>query len=545
VDEELTLPEDLEALTVEAVRELHGNWTARISELRAQDSRTIAEAREMRRLVSEANQFVEIINSVSGDEPVVEDLPEETPVAPVEPEAPLVVEDAPVEGEAEAEAVARAAGVSARDLSLPGAGQVPPSEAPRVASATFRASAGQQTVPSNSELSIDALGDVFESARRNALNSTEMPKSYLASVNRFDPEGPRLSSQNGTAANTALIADLPQNPRTAAICGPLDVVRTIPDCIANGRPVRDIFRQVPADRGAFLFQRSVGLADVADGVGEWTDAQQVAVDPGNPATWKACHALVCSPPVTAQVDSIFRCLTTDVKQEFSNPEQVQNNINTLSAATDRLAEGLLLRQIDVLSSAYTFNGAYGALAQMAAMIARVVAKGADVTRETDPNPGYMAIIPLGLINQLVVDDISRAFEDDEANARAAIDEVFKAAGLDSYVITPDPAFGAVSPWAPFVLNPPGAAAVVLPPAPSTWRIRILDPDDWFYFSTGEIAFGMQRSPELYRQNKIQWFGEQFEGLNKQGCSPSFTIDATLCPNGSRAGAIAPVACPLP
>lgn len=337
--DDLILPEDIESLTVEAVRDLHATWTARITELRELDSRTITEAREMRRLVEEANAMSAIVNSVAGEEPALEELPEDAPIEEVVEEEAPVVEETSVE---EVEALAHAAAIAAGSLVLPSGSTA--SETAPVARASFRASAGQQTMKANAELSVDALGEVFEDARRNALTSSDMPKTYLASVNRFREDGQRLSGMNGTAANTALISEMEQNPRTAAICGPLDVVRQIPDCVENGRPVRDMFRQIPADRGAFLFQRSVGLADVANGVGEWTDAQQAAIDPADPSTWKQCHALVCAPAITAEVDSIFRCLTTDVKQEFSNPEQVQNNINTLSAATDRLAEGLLLRK---------------------------------------------------------------------------------------------------------------------------------------------------------------------------------------------------------
>lgn len=541
MDEELTLPEDLEALTPAELREMHASWLARISELRALDSRTIAQARELRRLVGEANEMAAIVLSVAGDEPEAEPLPDEAPAVEAEPvvEAP---EGEGVEAETVEAPEARAAAISAADLVLPGAGAVAASEAPVVVHAPFRASAAQQTMPSNAELSIESLGEVFEDARRNAESSRELPKTYLASVHRFRDDTPRLSGMNGTAANTALINEMPQNPRTAAICGPLDVVRSIPDCVENGRPVRDLFRQIPADRGAFQFQRSVGLADVADGIDEWTDANQAAVDPGDPLTWKACHALVCQAAITAQVVALSRCLTADVKQEFSNPEQVQNNINTLSAATDRAAEGLLLRQIDLLSSAYTFTGSYGMIPQLAALIARVVGRGLDVTRGTESN--YVAIVPQGLIQQMMVDDISRGFDNESAACDAIADQL-KCAGVTRIVVTPDPSFGVASPWAMFALNAPGAPAVALPAAPATWQIRIVDPSAGFFFSTGEIAFGMQRSPELYRQNRIQWFGELFEGLDKQGCIPWFTVAATMCPNGSRAGVIAPVACPLP
>lgn len=560
MNEDLTLPESLDALTPAELRELHSQFLARITALREQETLTVAEARELRSLVADANTLAETVNEVAQSAPELSDLAPEPPVVdpttdPVIPEsqaaapegpdgAPPVVDPAapPVDP------AAHAAGVSAADLGqLPGAGAPPSEENHPVGHAVFRASANQQTVAGGATLELDAIGEVFEDMRRTASGAREMPKSYVASVNRFRedlPEQMRLSGRNSTVANTELINNLPQQPQTAAICGPLDVVRTIPDCVENGRPVRDMFRQIPADRGAFLFQRSVGLADVADGVAEWTDAEQADIDEADPSTWKQCHALVCTDPITAEVDAAFRCLTVDVKQEFSNPEQVQNNISTLSAATDRLAEGMLLRKIDLLSGIYSFTGNYGSIPAFADMISRVVSKGADSIRSTDEHPGYRAILPQGLISRLVVDDLSRGFDDD-VDTREVIDAAMRNTGLDSYVITPDPsvAVGQVDPWAAFTLNAPGAASAVLPNAPKVWRVRILRPTDGFFFSTGEIAFGMQRSPELARQNKIQWFGETFEGLDKQGCAPWFTVDVTLCPNGSRAGQIVPVACP--
>ena len=536
----LEMPESLDSLTAPELRELHATWVARITELRGQEILTVAEARELRTITAEANTIAAAVNEAAEVTPDLDELAEDPPA---EEEAPAELEEAPAEAEAPTEVapLAHAAGISVADLGGLPSGGAPSENSHPVSQASFRASAGQQVQPAGSTLSLSQLGEIFEDARRTGMASRIMPKTVVASVSRFTEDAPRLSGHNGMTANTDLILNMPQQPQTAAICGPLDVVRTIPDCVDNGRPVRDLFRQIPADRGAFIFQRSVGLGDVGAGNGIWTDADAAALDPNDPTTWKQCLELVCADPITTEVDAIFRCMTADVKQEFSNPEQVQNNLNTLSASADRLAESVLLAKIDALSSAYTFAGDYGSLPALSQLIAALVGKAQSTYRSTEDDPGYVAIMPVGLLNQLTVDTINRGFCCSE-DARMVVEASLNAAGLSRWIITPDFSLGGTDPWAGFALNPPGAAPVALPPVTTTWNIQVLDPTDFFYYSTGEIAFGMQRSPELSRRNQIQWFGEIFEGMDKQGCHPSYTIAVDLCPNGDRAGLSTPFTC---
>lgn len=344
VDENaLTLPEDMTALTVPQLRELHGTFTARIAELRALEAMTVAQARELRDLVGSANTIAETINEASAVMPDAVDLPDDAP--PVEIVPPVVEGEggdaAPVvEGdEVVPTPEAIAAGIAAGELDVSGgaAGQRPSEGAAQLAPAAFVAAIGQHIASEGSDLSIEQVGAIFSRARDESrrVRAGEETKHPLFSVNRYGPTESfqKLSSQNGHVMNSRIISGLPQHARTAAICGPLDIVRAIPNCVENSRVVRGMFRNIPAERGAFQFLRSVGLADVDDGVpeGGWSDTDQDGVDPGDPSTWKPCHALECGDPVEVEVTAIPSCLTVDAKQEFSAPEQIENNIQTLSA----------------------------------------------------------------------------------------------------------------------------------------------------------------------------------------------------------------------
>jgi hypothetical protein len=550
-EDALQLPEDLGTLNETELRELHARWVSRIEELRSLETLSVDQAREVRRLVDEANQVAALVNELVTEAPSVADLaahpapaPEPTP-EPVA-EAPESTPEAAAEVVAEAEAAVQeasepvAASISVNELDLP-QGDNAPSERTGPEPAPFLASVGQADYQPYTSLTVDDLGNMFDRAQAERLApGSQGGKVILASVNRYVDGAPRLGSDK--RANTELINDLPQehDPITAAICGPLDIVRPIPDCVNRSRIIRGLFRQVPAPRGAFQFMRSIGLADVDGGVTIWTDADQATVDEGDPATWKPCVDLVCSPTVETEVEAISTCMRADVKQEFSAPEQVQNWLNTLQALTDRVAEGELLSRIDANSSAYTFAGNYGALPELLQMVAAQLGKSMEVMRATTPED-YVLIIPVGLSSQLVMDTVNRGFHDP-----CCTDQVMKAfAEIGIRVVeTPDAATGELTPYndVAWPLNPPGAAPVAQPTTPTSWKVRLVAPSAGFYFDTGEVAFGIQRSPELARQNKVQWFGEIFEGLDKQGCAPWFSTTVTLCPNGDRAGMSVPFTC---
>jgi len=101
------------------------------------------------------------------------------------------------------------------------------------------------------------------------------------------------------------------------------------------------------------------------------------------------------------------------------------------------------------------------------------------------------------------------------------------------------------PGLPFAaLNQPGEAAQPLPSFSPTGehRIRMLSPGDALYAETGQLNVGTERDANLIRQNRTMYFEEEFFLLAKNGPSPWFYADVTLCPDGGRGGLYEPVGC---
>lgn len=173
------------------------------------------------------------------------------------------------------------------------------------------------------------------------------------------------------------------------------------------------------------------------------------------------------------------------------------------------------------------------------LLARQLGAALDAVRGLDSS-GYSVILEQGMLKFLFVDEVKRGHFD--SCCEEVVNKVLAALGVKDVVITPDAATGSTRPFQPIVLNPPGAPAAPMFDMPTAWRVRLLDTSAGFFFDTGEKAFSQMRSPELARQNKVQWFGELFEGAGKQGCQPWFSTRVALCDNGSRTGFIEPPVC---
>lgn len=566
MDDDTTIerPENLEALTLEDLRSLHARASTRAAGLRGLESPTLAEAREMRSLVALANECAGLVAEASQPVADVADLPDLEPVADPPVAAPDTEPASPSQTEVEASQqeervdetqVARAAAaLTAADVAGEPAAEAP-SEEPARNRAAFVAAVGNGTVEAGAELDFDdmitPISRVIEESRAFGRAGRRVADSdrevRIASITMRDPADERLSPTNSALLNTRMILEAQDNlgseerpARAAAVCGPPEIIRDIPECIGMERPVRGLFPQIPSERASFEFIPSIGLAAVAGGVTVWTDGDQATVDEADPATWKPCVDMVCANTTTANVSRIPSCMTVETMQSLSAPEQIENWISTLSALTERTAEGELLNRIDALSSAYTVATAwYGALPTLYNTLATLLGMAGDLNRHTDLSD-YVLIVPNGLTRFLGLDSFSR-----ESAAEREIERMMTELGIRS-ITTPDYATGDPSPWAgSFPLNPPGGAPVALPDPPIDWTFRLVDPTQGAFFSPDEFGFSMARDPQLMRQNKTQWFGELFEGLLKNGCGPWFTFTLELCPNGDRADGSTPIDCTPP
>lgn len=578
---EITVPDDLGTLDEATARDLHAALEARFQERRA-DASTPAQVEELRNIRATQARLAERVTAIHAEAAA-------TAEGLAEVDQPVALPDAPATGEAtvpdagqppassgsdnvttgqataptaQAAAANPTAGITPAQVAANRTPQTAAQAAPTTQAARPRASyvaaAGQTEVQQGQHVSFEDMGRMADQAKNRLDGRHENVRAYVASIPAFEDQARELgietlSPNNGLARNDALIRDAVEAwklrtgrmeapvGRTAAICDPLDIIREIPDCSTDADPFGDSLPQRPAGRLGFQFTPSISLSALDSGVtGGWTDDVQALVDPDDPTTWKPCVDIGCPTPDSVRAEAVTACVTFDVTTELSNPERVQDILSKLAALRTRKRTIRLLTLTDALSSKYTFTsqfdyGAFPALIE-GAMSTMARAVYAERIAEGD----YTVYLPPALVETLATDLVGRAYQDTEAMAQARADitrMVENITGLRSVTLL-DAVAG--NPFA--ALNPVADAAVALPVLAGVFPIRFIAPESMLYFSTGEEKTGIESSPELMRQNKRQFFSEEFVGIAHHGCHPLFRVDMSLCPNGARTGFNSPVAC---
>lgn len=588
----IDVPDDLSTLDETAARELHGRLEARYAELR-KDATTREQVEELRVLRAAQAKLVERVNEIAAeqqeiasgldevDQPVA--LPDPAAPAGDTSKAPTADATAPTPASAAAPAgapMAHAAAVGTDAVLTPpdiGGGPPPPSTVPARPNVGYVAAAGQNEVQAGQPVDFDGIARIAN-ASKGIDGSKGKVLAHLAALPAFEDMGdaigvPLLSRMASVGENDRMIdeavadwrmrdalarakpgeqprfrdgkiAALPDG-RTAAICDPLDIIRTIPDCSMDADPLGDSLPQRPAGRLGFQYTRGVSLSALSGGVTTgWDDAQQALVNVTDQGTWKPCIDIDCPNPEPIRADEVIACVRFDVTTEISNPEWVQDVLSKLAALRVRNRTQDLLAKADLLSSRYTFESAYGygAFPALVEAAMSVVARGVYAERI---NPAdYNLYLPPGLVETLVTDMVGRAYSDPTARAEAiasVVADVEAVTGLTTVRLWD--VVGA-NPFA--ALNAPGAAPAALPSlgceGDMDFTVRFLAPESALFFSTGEERTGLESSPELMRQNKVQWFSREFVGLARHGCHPWFSVDLTLAANGARTGFNEPVPC---
>jgi hypothetical protein len=435
-----------------------------------------------------------------------------------------------------------------RGVQSPAVQQPPKVSAPP---APLLASVSSSDIMVGSEMSMSQLGAALDRSKNSA------QPIIVASISPFeeaDVDRDIMIGRHHTAArNTEIMQEAQEEwraaqrgempARAAAICGPYDILRNIPDQFSTAEPVRDIFPSRPAGRLAFQFIVSEVLANVMGGTAIWDEDDQAAVDPDDSDTWKACLPIDCKDPVDIVAEAVFACITYDITTEMSAPERLQNVMNALKAARARRKEAQILKNIDALSSHYNFASDYGAVPTIIAALN--TALGMATYAERLEEEIYTVILPPGTVQLLTIDLAGRAYDTgDVTDALGYVRD--RVPGVRSVVGSLD-ASAAGQPGLPFpALNPPGHAAVDLPSLSAVnqglHRLRVVSPGDALYAETGQLNVGTERDASLVRQNRTMYFEEEFFLLAKNGPSPWFTIDTYLCADGSRAGLIEPQGC---
>lgn len=438
---------------------------------------------------------------------------------------------------------------SVRTVQAPAAQQPPTRLAP---TAPLLASVSGTDIQVGAEMSMAQLGDALDLAKSNR------QKTVVASLRPYDEDGTDKSimvgRHHGSGVNTEIMLQAQDEwwkrikgqsvpARAAAVCGPYDILRNIPDAFSSATPIADIFPSRPAGRLAFQFIVSEILANVMGGTAIWTEEDQEQVDPDDSDTWKACLPIDCKDPVEIVAEAVFACITYDITTEMSAPERLQNVMNALRAARARRKEAQILDKIDALSSHYNFASPYGAVPALIAGLNNAIGLATYANRLEEEI--YTVILPPGVVQLLTIDLAGRAYDTgDVTNALQYVRD--RVDGVREVVSSLDAAASG-EPGLPFAaLNTPGNAAVDLPSLSALnggqHRIRMISPGDALYAETGQLNVGTERDANLIRQNRTMYFEEEFFLLAKNGPSPWFTLDMWLCADGSRAGLIEPEGC---
>lgn len=565
------VPANFDGLSDEDLTDLHGRLEAKFTAERP-DAATKAQidqlkgyreaqkriADEVTRRRAEVAENAEALKALDetvglpGDEPDPEDA--ETPAEPAEtPAEPATPADAAAPAP-EAIAASLTAGGVAGARQPQTAAEKAPAPAKTRPRAPMQAAASQTVVPYQQEVTLGDIGRIADKVKSDLRPVREVVRAYVASVPAFEDMGDLgqelLSTANGAQRNDALIREAVEafqarraerlgRPavKTAAICDPLDIIREIPDYVSQADPLSGAFPSRGMTRLGFNFTPAVSLAAVAAGTQfGWDDTDQASVDPTDPDTWKPCLDATCPSPCTITAVASTGCLTFDVTTEMSNPERIRDLMSKLTALRIRDRTIGLLDLIDGLSVDFTKTGSYSLLPDTIYAIGKVLPRLLYAERLDAED--YTLFLPPGFAESLVIDKNGKEFADSaelSQQADAAARSLGALFGLEVIRLRDetDALFDAL---------PAVATPTALDDGPCAWPLRLVHTPSALYGSTGVIDTGVQSDPQLARQNKRQWFQEEFVLLTKHGSPPWAKITLTSASSGSRAAASTKLTC---
>lgn len=303
-------------------------------------------------------------------------------------------------------------------------------------------------------------------------------------------------------------------------CAPSPVRYDFPTIGTDARPVRDgMMARFGADRGGVRLFPPVGLDEVDDGVGTWTNTTDTT--PGENV--KPCLVMTCPSDQEELVYAITRCIEIGNFRSRFFAEQVEEWLTKLGQWTARYAESKLLTDIGAASTQVTAATVLGTSTDVMTVLDRAVA-GYISRHRADPGQRLRFAAPFWLLNQMRTDISRTAYgtaEERLAIADATIQSFFAIRNVnvswfldgESGQIFDDQADGALVGW------------------PSSVVTYLYAEGDWLFLDGGNLDFGIVRDSTLNEVNTFRMASETFEGSAFHGIeSERIVIDT--CPDGS-------------
>lgn len=415
----------------------------------------------------------------------------------------------------------------------------------------YEAGGGQTKFSQGRPLSFAEIGEAMNSIKtRRATPGSGPVDGIIASIPAFEDAGDALgvdvlNKGKTPEQNSALMRESADNfqmkragrePRVAAICDPLDILRDIPQCGETDTPFADSFPQRPIARLGFQYIPGMSAAAVDDGVAIWSEQDQLDIVDDDSSTWKPVVDITCADPIEAKAEEITVGARVDTSTSMSQPEHVEEFIHKLRVQRARRREQYLLGKFDGLAGGYTFEANYGAVAGLIEAVGSLMPSL--VYGERLDQGDYDLVLEPGHREKLVIDETSRVFGDNERERWINIQAMLKdLLGVGKITLLRD--FKGASNFHAVRANGTSGALTRLR---DVNRVRLLPASAFLYGATGEEATGWQTDPQLVRQNRTQFFSTEWILLAKHGCHPAAWVDLTSCGNGSRAAGIEPVDC---
>lgn len=385
----------------------------------------------------------------------------------------------------------------------------------------------------------------WEDIRRGGqlAKSRQEGRQIIAAIDRGIPgdavHGGRSADENARIMAQATKVDHP-SLTAACFCDPADAVKEIQTCGVDARPVLNSFRTVPVT-GRFKYTKDLGLADVDGAAVIWECADQDAVDIDNPATYKPCVELDCGTEIEVEPYAIPVCGTYDTFVELSHPQRVQAFMDKLSVLHARVAERKLLDEIRAASRIFTYTGGQGAYNSLVHVLGQL-ASPLQYGERLGSFEGYNAYVPVGTIEALTTDLLlsgTRSF-DTAAKARAFVVDTLNSLGISSIIEILDVD---TSNETDHYLPPVAALPAINTPtewvaadnAVGTHKLYLLRPEDFRVGLSSIVEAGTIRDASLVKANKVQWFMEGLEFIEKTGCGESIVLEIEACTNGLGSG----------
>lgn len=394
------------------------------------------------------------------------------------------------------------------------------------------ASAGIRGIEPGMPLDRDAMARALIETHRvtSARGPGVEERVVVASAHYEYPEERRLG--DNAAENTERIESVTGEQALVAsggLCAPLTPLYDLPILSVADRPVRGALAGFQATRGGISVPTPLSLADVAEGVGVVTAADD---ELGGTFATKNCVVIDCDPYTDAVIEAIYACIQHGNFGARTWPERVANLADLLAAQHAKVAEIELLDGLSDLSTAVTEAAVYGATSSLLQAI--LVASAAMRSRHRmRPETRLRAILPAWTIDLLVADMVHTPYDRFERSREGVTALLSTIGGVQASFYLDGPT------GAGQIFGAQNAGALLEFPDTVVWY---LFPEGTFLFlDGGELDLGIVRDSVLNSTNDFQIFMETFEGIAKVGIE-SLEITSTVCPSGAYAPAGTLITC---